>query len=83
MRNIQNVVVMCMSNENEICSLNVRINCRYVRRGNVAPSIRPARVSSYRVARPTSRWRRSVDSRQIWINQNIGRSIGDLPARRP
>ena len=33
--------------------------------------------------RPSSWWRRSVDSRQIWIDQNTGRSIGDFPARRP
>src|SRR5579864_5274296 len=71
---------MCMSNENVICSLNLRINCRHIRRGNVTPSIRPARVPSHRVA---SRWRRSVDSRQIWIDQNTGRSISDLPARCP
>jgi hypothetical protein len=73
---------MCVSNENKICSLNVRIDCCNVRQGNVIPPIRPARVSRQRVARPCSRWGRSVDSGQIWIDQNRGGSIADFPACR-
>ncbi len=73
---------MCVSNENKICSLNVRIDGCNVRQSNVIPSIRPARVSSHGVARSSSRRRRSVDSRQIWIDQNRGGSVGDFPACR-
>src|SRR5579864_104418 len=70
---------MCVSNQNKICSLNVRIDGGNVGRGNVIPPIRPARVSSYGAAR-SSRWRRPIDSRQIGIDQNHRDSIGDFPA---
>src|SRR5271157_1869779 len=81
-RNIQDMVVMCVSDKDKIRPLNVRIDCRYIRRGNVTPTIRSAGVSSHGVARSSSRRRRSIDSRQIWIDQNSRRSIGDFPARR-
>jgi hypothetical protein len=74
--NVQDVVVMSVSDEDKICSLNVRIDCRHVRRRDVAPPIRPAGISRHGVA---SRWWRSVDSRQIWIDQNRRGSIADSP----
>jgi hypothetical protein len=54
------------SDENEICSLNARIDCRYIRRRNVTPPISPASVASHGM---TPWRRRSVDLRQMWIDQ--------------
>src|SRR5580700_3062977 len=50
MRNIQDVVIVGMSDENEICSLNVGVDYRYVRGRNVTPPISPASVVSHGMA---------------------------------
>jgi hypothetical protein len=77
-RNVQDVVVMSVSDENKICPLNVRIDGRHVRHGDVTPAVGPPRIPGHAVPL----WRRwTVDSRQIWIDQDRGGSVGDFPAR--
>jgi hypothetical protein len=51
-RHIQYVIVVSVSYENEVCLLNVRVDCRNVRRRNVGPLVGPTRVSRHGVPDP-------------------------------
>ena len=71
MRNIQDVIVVGMSNKDEIRSLNVRIDGRGVWRSEILPSINPTRVPVDAVAGsfPWRGW--SINSRKVGINNDI------------
>jgi len=77
---IQDVVVMGVSDEDEICPLNVSIDDSYVGRRDVAPPIRPAGISRDGVA--SRRWW-SVNPREIGIDEDRRGSIGDIQPAAP
>src|SRR5580693_2066128 len=83
MRNIEDVVVMRVSHEHEVCLRDMRIDGRIIRRRDIIPSVYRTRISQRSfIGRGKRRWR-PKDSREIWIDQNNGGSIADFPPCRP
>src|SRR6266478_1883488 len=79
-RNIQDMVVMCVRDEDKVGALGVCVDGRYVRRSYIIPSIYRPRVARCSSIWGSPRWLWPKYSRYIGINQNDRGSVADFPA---
>lgn len=83
LRNIQNMVVMRVGDENKIRSLDVCADGRYVRRRDIIPPTQWPRVSRSTRTRCSAWWLWPINPLNIGINQDDCCPVADFPSGGP
>src|SRR5260370_34695757 len=80
---VQDMIVMRVSHEAEVCLRDMHIDGRNIRCCDIIPSVYLTRVFRRSCIGWRKWWWRPKDSREIGIDQNHGGSVADPPPSRP